>query len=89
MNLHTSADSLRFNHTGQILALASRREKNAVKLLHVPTKTVYSNWPTSKTPLNYCWSMDFSPGSKFFVAGNDKGRCLLYQLLHYENDDLD
>lgn len=83
MNMQTSADMLRFNHDGQILAMSSRREKNSMKLLHVPTATVFSNWPTSKTPLNYVWSMDFSPQSKFLAIGNDKGKCLLYQLQHY------
>ena len=83
MNLQTSADMLQFNHDGQILAMSSRRERNSMKLLHVPTATVFSNWPTSKTPLNYVWSMDFSPQSKFLAIGNDKGKCLLYQLQHY------
>jgi U3 small nucleolar RNA-associated protein 18 len=83
MNLQTSADMLRFNHDGQILAMSSRREKNSLKLLHVPTATVFSNWPTSKTPLQYVWSMDFSPQSKFLAMGNDKGKCLLYTLQHY------
>lgn len=83
MNLHTSADMVRFNHDGQILAMSSRREKQGLKLLHVPTATVFSNWPTSKTPLQYVWSMDFSPQSKYLAVGNDKGKCLLYQLRHY------
>lgn len=83
MNLQTSVDMARFNHDGQILAMSSQREKNSMKLLHVPTATVFSNWPTSKTPLQYVWSMDFSPQSKFLAIGNDKGRCLLYQLQHY------
>lgn len=86
MNMRTSADMVRFNHDGQILAMSSRREKNSMKLLHVPTATVFSNWPTSKTPLNYVWSMDFSPQSKFLAVGNDKGKCLLYQLQHYNQD---
>jgi U3 small nucleolar RNA-associated protein 18 len=86
MNLQTSADMVRFNHDGQILAMSSRREKDALKLLHVPTATVFSNWPTSKTPFNYVWSMDFSPQSKFLAVGNDKGKCLLYQLMHYNQD---
>lgn len=84
MNLKTSADLMRFNSDGQILAMSSRREKSALKLLHVPTRTVFSNWPTSKTPLGYAWSMDFSPDSKFFAIGNDQGKCMLYKLLHYE-----
>lgn len=83
MNLHTSADALRFNSDGQILALSSRREKESLKLVHVPTATVFSNWPTTKTPLGYVWSMDFSPESKFLAIGNDKGKCLLYSLQHY------
>lgn len=83
MNLQTSADALRYNHDGQILALSSRREKQSLKLLHVPTSTVFSNWPTSKTPLGYVSCMDFSPQSKFMALGNDKGKCLLYKLNHY------
>lgn len=83
MNLTTSADNICFNHDGQILAMSSRRETNGLKLLHVPTATVFSNWPTSKTPLKYVWSMDFSPGSKYMAIGNDRGKCLLYRLNHY------
>lgn len=83
MNMHTSIDFMRFNPTGEILALSSRREKDSLKLVHMPTQTVFSNWPTSKTPLGYVWSIDFSPGSKFMAVGNDKGKCLLYKLLHY------
>jgi len=83
MNLQTSADMLKFSDDGQILAMSTRRETNGLKLLHVPSGTVFSNWPTSKTPLKYVWSMDFSPGSKYFAIGNDHGKCLLYQLKHY------
>lgn len=83
MNMTTSADNLCFNHDGQILAMSSRRETNGLKVLHVPTQTVFSNWPTSKTPLKYVWSMDFSPGSKYMAVGNDHGKCLLYRLNHY------
>jgi U3 small nucleolar RNA-associated protein 18 len=85
MNLKTSADLLRLNGDGQILAMSTRRERNSLKLLHVPSGTVFSNWPTSKTPLNYVWSMDFSPESKFLAIGNDKGKCLLYQMMHYKD----
>ena len=86
MNLSTAADLVKFNSDGQILAMSSRREKKGLRLLHVPTATVFSNWPTSKTPLRYVWSMDFSPGSKYFCAGTDQGKCLLYQMKHYWND---
>jgi len=83
MNLQTSADMVRFNHDGQILALSSRREKMGLKLVHVPSQSVFANWPTSNTPLHYVWATDFSPQSKFVAIGNDKGKCLLYKLGHY------
>lgn len=85
LNLQTSADMVRFNHDGQILALSTRRERDGLKILHVPSATIFSNWPTSKTPLGYVWSHDFSPESRFLAVGNDKGKCLLYQLGHYSN----
>ena len=31
--------------------------------LHVPSLTVFSNWPSSKTPLHYVSALDFSPNS--------------------------
>jgi len=83
MNLTTSADNLCFNSTGDILAMSTKREKNGLKLLHIPSATVFSNWPTSKTPLKYVWSMDFSPGSKYLAVGNDHGKVLLYRVKHY------
>lgn len=87
MNLQTSADAVKFNGDGQILAMSTKMETGGLKLLHVPTATVFSNWPTSKTPLKYVWSMDFSPGSRFFAVGDDKGKCLLYKLKHYCGED--
>lgn len=83
-NLRTAISNLTFNPTGDILALSSRYDKNAVRLYHVPSQSVFSNWPTSKTPLGYVFSMDFSSDSKFLAVGNDKGKCLLYKLTHYE-----
>lgn len=85
MNIKTPIDHMRFNHDGDILAISSRTEKNVLKLVHMPTQTVFSNWPTVKTPINYCWSFDFSPDSRFMAIGNDKGKCLLYRLAHYVN----
>ena len=82
-HLTTNISSLSFNHDGQLLALASRSEKNALRLVHLPSKTVFSNWPTPKTPLNYVSQVAFSPSSKLLALGNDQGRVLLYQLKHY------
>ena len=53
------------------------------RVVHVPTMTVFSNWPTSKSPLHYVHSTAFSPHSGYLAIGNARGRVLLYRLHHY------
>lgn len=84
MNLVTSVDVLKFSADSQILAMTSKMKKNAVKLVHLPSNTVFSNWPTMKTPLQYVHTLDFSPGGGYLAVGNAAGKVLLYRLQHYE-----
>ncbi|KAL4419673.1 hypothetical protein ABPG75_006771 [Micractinium tetrahymenae] len=83
LNLSTAIDTLHFNHDGQMLVLASRLQRDALRVLHVPSMTVFSNWPTSKSPLHYVHSVAFSPNSGYLAIGNARGRILLYRLHHY------
>lgn len=69
---------------GELVAMASSHKKNQLKLVHLPTCTVFDNWPTEKTPLNKVTCLDFSPGGAFFAFGEDHGRVLLYRLNHYK-----
>ncbi|KAG1679825.1 hypothetical protein FOA52_012738 [Chlamydomonas sp. UWO 241] len=82
-NLTTAVDTLAFSPDGQVLALASRMKKDAMRLVHVPTLTVFSNWPTARSPLHYVHSLAFSPNGGFLAVGNARGRVLLYRLHHY------
>jgi len=84
MHIRTSVSELKFNSDSQILAMYSSRTMACLKLVHVPSFTVFSNWPTSKTPLSFVTSFDFSPNNGLFVVGNDRGRVLLYRLNYYE-----
>ncbi|CCL98939.1 uncharacterized protein FIBRA_00946 [Fibroporia radiculosa] len=79
-NLTTSITSLRFNHDSQLLAMASNTKKDQMRLIHVPSLTAFSNWPTSSTPLGHVSSIDFSRGSEHIAIGNSRGRVLLYHL---------
>ena len=85
MNLTTAVDSLAFSPDRQLLAMGSRLKKDALRLVHVPSCTVYQNWPTNRTPLGYVHSLAFSPKGGFLAAGNAKGKVLLYRLHHYAN----
>ncbi|XP_060108979.1 U3 small nucleolar RNA-associated protein 18 homolog [Heteronotia binoei] len=86
MNLVTAVTSLSFNPTSEILAIASKKIDDAVKMVHIPSLTVFSNFPLSGRKVIYsAQSMDFSPRSGFFSIANDKGTALLYRLQHYSD----
>lgn len=54
-----------------------------VRQVHLPSMTVFRNWPTSGTPLHTVHCVAFSPGSEFLVVGNAAGRALLYHLPYF------
>lgn len=83
-HLTTTVDSLAFNHDGQLLAMASKWDRDALRVVHVPSRTVYANWPTGQTPIRYPSALAFSPNSGMLAVGNDRGRVLLYRLKHYD-----
>uniref|UniRef100_A0A3P9P948 U3 small nucleolar RNA-associated protein 18 homolog n=1 Tax=Poecilia reticulata TaxID=8081 RepID=A0A3P9P948_POERE len=86
MNLLTSATSLTFNPTSEILAVASRVEDEAVRLVHLPSLTVFSNFPVASRKVAHRVScLDFSPHSGFFSLANNKGHAPLFRLLHYKD----
>ncbi|KAF5346056.1 hypothetical protein D9756_010808 [Leucocoprinus leucothites] len=82
-NLTTAISSLKFNHDAQLLAMASREKNDSMRLIHVPTLTSFSNWPTQSTPLGVVTALDFSPRSEYVAIGNKRGRVLLYHLREY------
>ncbi|ORZ39040.1 WD40-repeat-containing domain protein [Catenaria anguillulae PL171] len=82
-NLTTPVFKVGFNHDAQVMAMFSRAKKDQFKLVHLPSCTVFANWPTNRTPLSYVQCYDFSPNSALVAIGNDKGRVLLYNLKGY------
>nr|CAB3498651.1 unnamed protein product [Digitaria exilis] len=84
-NLTTDVGEMKFNHDAQILAITSRKERNGMRLVHVPSFSVFQNWPGPGFSLRYPRCLDFSPGSGFLSVGHAGGKVLLYKLHHYEN----
>lgn len=81
--LTTTVSSLQFSPDGQILCIASRAVKDALRLIHLPTCTVFANWPTSGTPLGKVTSVSFSPRCEMLAVGNEQGKVRLWRLNHY------
>ncbi|MED6216769.1 hypothetical protein PIB30_010797 [Stylosanthes scabra] len=84
-NLTTKVDFMKFNHDSQILAIGSNMKKSSLKLIHIPSYTVFSNWPPPNVSLSYPRCLDFSPGGGFMAVGNSAGKVLLYKLHHYQH----
>ncbi|PSN64527.1 WD40 repeat-like protein [Corynespora cassiicola Philippines] len=88
-NLTTPTSHLAFSPDGQVLAMASRWKHNALKLVHLPSATVFKNWPTEKTSLGrisaIAWGRpseeDEREGSVALLAvGSETGRVKLWEV---------
>lgn len=82
--LTTSISSLKFSPDGQILCMASRAIKDALRLVHLPSGTVFNNWPTSGTPLGKVTSVAFSSRGEMLAVGNEQGKVRLWRLNHFQ-----
>ena len=88
MNLTTAISDIKFDPTGDLLAVCSKWKKNALRLIHTPTQTVYQNFPSGGVGvLKYAHAMGWSGDSRYFAMGNDEGRAVLYHLNHFSQDE--
>jgi len=85
-NLVTQITTLKFNHDSQLLLVASPENPGALRFLHIPSFNVYSNWPTSSTPLDRVNSANFSSGSGYLVTGDLGGHLRFYRIQQYNKE---
>jgi U3 small nucleolar RNA-associated protein 18 len=82
MNLTTQVNQLKFNPTGEVLAMSSEMKEGASKLVHFPSMTVFSNFPGTFN-LNRVNCLGWSPAGGYLALGNNKGAANLYRMKHY------
>ena len=79
--LTTPISHLVFSPDGQMLAMASRWKKDALRLVHLPSCTVYRNWPTDKTPLGRVSSLALGGrNGEWLAVGNEQGGIRLWEI---------
>ena len=67
-NLVTAISSVAINNDNTVAVYASGEKKDQIRIIHLPTMTVYSNWPSPKEGLNFIRDLSIS-------GDNRKGIC--------------
>ncbi|CAH1233883.1 UTP18 [Branchiostoma lanceolatum] len=85
LNLTTPVTQTCFNHSGEVMAMCSSEVFKAARLVHLPTLSVFSNFPEADSTVKCVQCLDFSPHSGYLAMGNNQGRALLYRIKHYKD----
>jgi U3 small nucleolar RNA-associated protein 18 len=85
LNMTTSISSLKFSPTTEVLAMCSEAKDNGIKLAHVPSMTVFNNFPSLSLNLKRVNCVDFSLNGGYMSVGNNGGAANLYRLKHFGN----
>jgi len=78
--LVTPTSCLEFSPDGQLLVVSSRWKRDALRLVHLPSCTVYKNWPTSGTPFGRVTAVSWTPDSRYLAVGNEAGKIRLWEV---------
>lgn len=78
--LKRATSNLEISPDGQILVISTQWEKDALRLVHLPSCTVYKNWPTGQTPLGRVTAVAFNSASDILAVGNEQGKIRLLEI---------
>jgi len=86
-HLTTPTSHLTFSPDGQIMVMASKWKRDALRLVHLPSCTVFKNWPTSSTPLGRVTGVAFCGGEivggdvhSVLAVANEQGKIKLWEI---------
>lgn len=87
-HITTPTSNLVFSPDGQLLAMSSKWKRDALRLVHLPSCTVFKNWPTSSTPLGRITGVAIAAGNIAGGVGSAQGQGQgdLYALLAVANE---
>ncbi|VDK81054.1 unnamed protein product [Litomosoides sigmodontis] len=84
-NLTTRIDCMAFNNDSQILSVSSSVKNNSIRLMHVGSRTAYTNFPPRDLRLGKVTVTGFSPKSAYMAVGDDHGFLSLLKLSHFSD----
>lgn len=85
--LTTPTSNLVFSPDGQLLVMSSKWKKDALRIVHLPSCTLFRNWPTSQTALGRITGVAFAAGEvmgedlhSVLAVGNEQGKVRLWEI---------
>ncbi|OBT57891.1 hypothetical protein VE04_02050 [Pseudogymnoascus sp. 24MN13] len=78
--LTTPTSCLEISPDGQLLVISSKWKRDALRLIHLPSCTVYRNWPTGQTPLGRVSAVAFNQSSSLLAIANEQGKIKLWEI---------
>lgn len=85
-HLTTPITTLTFSPDGQILAMSSMWKSNSLRLVHLPSCTVFQNWPTSTTGMGRITGTAFCGGDVLDVGEDGKASGDVFAMLAVANE---
>jgi len=65
---------------GQLLAFSQEGKTGSLKIVHLPSCTVYKNWPTERSGLGSVTAVAFSNGSDILAVGTKAGKINMWEI---------
>ncbi|MCJ1287700.1 hypothetical protein MMC26_007052 [Xylographa opegraphella] len=78
--LTTPVSCVEISPDGQMFVMASRWKRDALRLVHLPSCTVYKNWPTANTPIGRITAVALAPNSQMLAVANEQGKIRLWEI---------
>lgn len=83
MNLTTAIDQIVWHPSCELAAISTDGAVNGLRLVHLPSGRVYSNWPNIQMPLGLVKSVSFSTDGALLSIGCGDGKVRMFALKHY------
>lgn len=79
-SLSTSITYLSTGPRFEFVVASSSLERNALKIIHLPSLSVLNTWPTSSTPLHFVTAHAVNRDGSVLAVANARGRVLTYSV---------
>lgn len=84
MNLVTRISCVRVHPSSELLCFSSPDRARALRIVHLQSLRVFSNWPKDITPIHRVQDVVFDTTGHYMAIGNEKGKVLIYGLSHFQ-----